>query len=170
MPAGATYDLISTQTISSAGTTVTFSSIPGTYRDLVLIIYPKATTAADIRFRFNGDTNANYRARFASGDSGTLYSSFGSFLTSCSATAYAATATTAGNSMHKIEIMSYSNTNTYKPVLCHSGDSTARDIIANIWKSTSAITSITLGGDSSLNAIFATGSIFSLYGIASANA
>ena len=46
-----TYEPIATTTLGSAAASVTFSSISGSYTDLVLIVVPKATTGDYIRCR-----------------------------------------------------------------------------------------------------------------------
>ncbi len=66
-----------------------------------------------------------------------------------------------------LQFMNYSNATTYKTILVRGGDASQKvDATVNLWRSTSAITSITLfpGGGNS----FLTGSTFSLYGIAAA--
>ena len=56
-----TYEPIATSTLGSAQATVTFSSIVGTYRDLVLIINSTPTTSnVTGNMRFNSDTGVNY--------------------------------------------------------------------------------------------------------------
>lgn len=62
MPAGATYEPIATNTLASAATSITFSSIPATYTDLRLSITPKASAGAIVlvRLQFNSDTANNY--------------------------------------------------------------------------------------------------------------
>ena len=56
-----TYQRIATTTLSSAAASFTFSSIPGTYTDLRLVIVPITGSASDDNFvlRFNGDTTGN---------------------------------------------------------------------------------------------------------------
>lgn len=56
-----TYVNIATQTLSSTQTSITFSSIPQTYTDLVLRCSPNTSTDERItRLYFNGDTSAVY--------------------------------------------------------------------------------------------------------------
>lgn len=55
------FNSIATQTASGSGTTITFSSIPTTYRYLQLHSYFALTNNdTDITIRFNGDSGANY--------------------------------------------------------------------------------------------------------------
>jgi hypothetical protein len=58
MAAGNTYEAIATQTLGSAAASVTFSSIPGTYTDLVLVVAMEHVTTGteNIVMQFNGDT------------------------------------------------------------------------------------------------------------------
>ena len=63
--------------------------------------------------------------------------------------------------------MNYSNATTYKTTLSRQADaSTLAGCNANLWRSTSAITSITLLEELGLS--FSSGSTFTLYGIAAA--
>jgi hypothetical protein len=55
------FDSIATQIASGSGTTITFSSIPTTYRYLQLHSYFALTNNdTDITIRFNGDSGTNY--------------------------------------------------------------------------------------------------------------
>lgn len=60
---GGGITVIQKQVVSVAGPTITFSSIPGTYSDLVLSVQARgsnATTEVIPRLNINGDTTANY--------------------------------------------------------------------------------------------------------------
>jgi hypothetical protein len=61
MAAGATYVPIATANGTGSNSTITFSSIPSTYTDLVLIIGGGSTSASVVsQLQFNGDTGSNY--------------------------------------------------------------------------------------------------------------
>jgi hypothetical protein len=59
-----TYKLISSSTLTSSASSVTFSAIPGTYTDLVLRISARSDDSANnsnsIRLYFNGNTGTVY--------------------------------------------------------------------------------------------------------------
>ena len=60
--------------------------------------------------------------------------------------------------------MNYANTTTYKTTLVrHNNVSQTVSAVVNLWRSTSAITSITLSNESATN--FDVGATFTLYGI-----
>lgn len=63
------YTKISEQILTTATTTITFSSIPNTYRNLVLRMTCAATvnTGPNLCVRFNGDTGNNYTGLIAFG-------------------------------------------------------------------------------------------------------
>jgi len=56
-----TYEPIATTTLAAAAASYTFSSIPATYTDLVLISSCQVTNNNDaVRMQLNSDTAANY--------------------------------------------------------------------------------------------------------------
>jgi hypothetical protein len=61
-----TYEAIATVEVGSGGATdIDFTSIPGTYTDLLVYLSGRRTTAAesDLAVQFNGDTAGNYSWR-----------------------------------------------------------------------------------------------------------
>ena len=71
MAAGSTYSTIATTTLASAAASYTFSSIPTTYTDLILVLNGSFDTFNNVRFQVgNGsvDTGSNYSATRLLGD------------------------------------------------------------------------------------------------------
>jgi hypothetical protein len=166
MPAGNTFEAIATQTLGSAAASVTFSSIPSTYTDLVLIITPQSssgTTSVDIQF--NGDTGTNYSLTFLYGDG----TSAASGRASNNAVANGGTAVATANTLliNTVQIQNYSNTTTYKSLLTRANN-TVGNVLTSIsmWRNTAAINSVLLKLATGAN--FTTGSTFSLYGVKNA--
>jgi hypothetical protein len=168
MAAGNTYEAIATQTLGSAAASVTFSSIPGTYTDLVLVISARMSGgggASSIQAQFNSDTGSNYSFTLITGDGTSATSSRASSQTQ--AAVGLATDTAGEWSSNIVQVMNYSNTTTNKTVLARAGIAGDRTrAIVNLWRSTSAITSILIINNGSVN--FVSGSTFTLYGIAAA--
>jgi hypothetical protein len=166
MPAGNTYEAIFTETLASAQASVTFSSIPGTYTDLVLIVSHLGTLAtAEARIQLNSDTGSNYSWTQLYGNGSSAASYRASSATSLPLLPNEASSTTVPSSMI-VNLQNYSNTTTNKTVL-YRGNVTSLATSANVglYRSTSAITAINVFTNVST---FAAGSTFSLYGIASA--
>ena len=174
MTAGATYVPITTQTLGSAAPSVTFSSIPQGYTDLVLVInYGGNNTGANHKLNVgNGtvDTGINYSVTRLSGD--------GSSATSGRNTsfAYARLNTVIGNgdgtnvtNTAIVHLMNYSNTTTNKTILSRANQATGTypgtEALVNLWRSTSAINILTVSVDAGN---YLAGSTFTLYGISSA--
>lgn len=157
-----TYDLIATQTTSSVVTSVTFNSIPSTYRDLV-IVSNVAAQAFDswLGLRFNGDTGNNYN--WVRAGSGGVVTSSGS--NAAQIQLYAHLTTTRG--VWVTNVMDYQQTDKHKSTIGHGGSAGAFGVAmsAGRWASTSAITSVTLFGGQGLE--FASGATFTIFGIAS---
>jgi len=165
MAAGNTYTAIATNTLGSAAASVTFSSIPGTYTDLVLVVNGKCTSGSvTFKLQYNSDTGSNYSATVLGGD-GT--SAFSVRNTSQSSTNLGIIGAEFGTTV--INIMNYANTTTYKTAISSYkmtssayGEAGAK---VGLWSSTAAINAVTVLVTSST---FTTGSTFSLYGIAAA--
>ena len=163
MAAGTTYTPIATYTLGS-NTTVTFSSIPQTYTDLVLVTEATGTTNGAMDIRFNGDTGTNYsRTGFYS--DGTTTSSYRN---NNLAYGLVGAGTSSSYTLSVTHILSYSNSSTYKTFLTRGDDATVYTGLAMyLWRNTSAITSITLTGDP-IGSNIGAGSTLTLYGIAAA--
>ena len=160
----ATYEPISTQTLDTAVPTVTFSIIPSTYTDLVLVVGYGNNTVGGQNFlmQFNSDTATNYsNTRLVSGGGG-LGSYRDSNAQSINIGAIYGTSDPTTNILH---INNYANTTTYKTVLCRHN--TTNNVAAHVglWRSTAAITSITF---SASGGNFGIGSTFTLYGVKAA--
>jgi len=158
----ATYEPIATNTLGSASATVTFSSIPGTYTDLIIIVQGKTTTGnANVQLRFNSDTGSNYNYLGLGGSGGAAVSARASDTTLIQTEYYGYFDQSLGDRI--IHIMNYANTNTYKTVLGRGNNSNnGTSAIVGVWRSTSAITSATVIDG---NSTFVSGSTFTLYGI-----
>jgi len=163
MAAGATYTPIANTTIGTAVASYTFSSISGSYTDLVLIYSGSITTGAGNGYvRFNGDTASNYSDTYLYGNGTTA----GSGRTSSSTVLYCFnTSTTQENAI--LNIINYSNSTTYKTVLSRANESaTLTAVYVGLWRATPApITSILIATDTST---FVAGTSFTLYGITAA--
>lgn len=160
----ATYEPIATQTLGSAAATVTFSSIPGTYTDLVLVVDGQASTGQrNLLLQFNGDTGTNYSATILYGDS----SGAGSVRQTNQTTANVGGIDTTSQSNTIAHIMNYSNSTTFKTAIGR-GNSASTIVAAkvSVWRNTSAITSIV--ASLAASDTFFTGCTFTLYGIKAA--
>jgi hypothetical protein len=166
-----TYVPIATTTLGSAANSVTFSSIPSTYQDLVLVInYGQTSGANGFGVQFNGDSGTNYSNTYLIGNGSTATSSRatnGSEVDIGSGIG----GSNAGGAITRVNFMNYANTATYKTILCRSDNaSVGTQAIVGLWRSTSAITSmvISLAGSFSSTPTALAGSIFTLYGLAAA--
>ena len=146
-----TYEPISTQTLSSAASTVTFSSIPSTYTDLVITVNAAvASSVGDLLMTFNGDTANSYSYSTVSGNGSTTASarSINRGNIPCDYNGWLTT--TLSNHNCRIFVMSYANTNVNKTVLTRSSNSgTGTDANVGLWRSTAAINSIAFANNSS---------------------
>jgi hypothetical protein len=158
----ATYEPIATTTLGSNQASVTFSSISGSYTDIICVVSGKnSASSARIDVQFNSDTASNYSYTRLQGD--------GSSATSnrASSTAYIiiGTLTTVQNTVIA-QINNYANTTTYKTSISrwNASDGTVGASVG-LWRSTSAINAIkfSAGADN-----LAAGMVISIYGIASA--
>jgi hypothetical protein len=157
-----TYTALANITLGSSASTVNFSSIPATFRDLVIVIDgTTSSTAVGIALRYNGDSGFNYAGVLMSG-SGSAAASGGNASNFAADIAYADN-TSKFNAI--AQIMDYSATDKHKMVLSRSNQANSFLLAyAYRWANTSAITSVQV---LTLTSSFAAGTTVSLYGIAS---
>jgi len=152
-----TYSPIASQTLSSAAASVTFSSIPQGYTDLVLVVSAVAG-GGSLRVELNADSGANYSRTFLVGDGSSATSG-----RSSSASLFYFTAGTTNPSATIAHFMNYSNTTTFKTIISRGNDANSATVAnVNLWRSTSAINLIKLTAESGN---ISSGATFSLYGI-----
>jgi hypothetical protein len=156
------YTPIYAQTLSSAASTITFSNVPSTYTDLILVgdLSSSGTTYSGIRF--NGDTASNYSLTDVYGTGSGAVSSRQSNITG------GGSGDTSGSGTVLIyQIMNYSNTTSYKAAISRNGSPSTNTVMSvTLWRSTAAINSVTLYTGTA--STWVTGSTFTLYGIKAA--
>lgn len=166
-----TYTLISSNTVGVGGaTSVTFSSIPSTYTDLLIKLSVRdartGISVSDIRFNFNATgVGTNITGRYLYGDgSSPVSTTVGANGELAFSNANGATASTFGNA--EVYIPNYAGSNN-KSI---SSDSVAENnatagyqlLMAGLWSNSAAITSIAM---TPFTSPFAQYSTFYLYGI-----
>lgn len=162
-----TYEPIATTTVNSSGVqTITFSSIPSTYTDLIVVLQAKTASLADLQLRFNQDTGSNYSTTVLTGTGSAAVSNRYSNQTFMWLDTYGAPRVTEFNvAIH--HIMNYANSTTYKTVIGRTGvTSNGTEAIVGLWRSTSAITRIDFQSYGVYD--FSNGTTFTLYGIKAA--
>ncbi len=147
-------------TLGSSASTVTFSSISGSYRDLMFVIGGSSAGSTNVTMRFNSDSGTNYNMVWATG--------YGSTTTSGSSANNSLLYTNAGASFQSgkateiINIMDYSATDKHKTVLSRtSASDNGVEMNAARWASTAAITTVAFTGAGSYDV----GTTFALYGV-----
>jgi len=161
-----TYEPIATTTLGSNQSSVSFTSISGSYTDIVIVTNVSGSDGA-ICIRFNNDTGTNYSVTRLRGNGTTASSDRGSNQTYIYGTSNLSV--TAGSLQTAIwNIQNYANTTTNKTVVFRDGmASHITGATVGLWRSTSAITRIDLSPEFGAQ-VFYTGSTFTLYGIKSA--
>jgi hypothetical protein len=158
-----TYTPIASVTLSSAQSSVTFSGIPQTYTDLVLVVSTLGTTSVgETNIRVNGDSGNNYSRTHMTGTGSTATSGRNSNIDIAIIGSYGSS-----NDVAIAHFMNYSNTTTNKTILARGGGA-SNEVKAqvNLWRSTAAINSITVyAGAGNFNS----GATFNLYGVANAS-
>jgi hypothetical protein len=166
MPAGNTYEAIATQTLGSAAASVTFSSIPSTFTDLVFVVNAMGASASQYqRLQVNGDTGSNYSRTGLAATGSSVYSYRDTNLTTFAFVGQSTLSTTPSNTAI-VNLQNYSNTTTYKTFLARIGNAVdGSEVTVGLWRSTAAINSVVFSPNTGN---YSTGSTFSLYGIKAA--
>lgn len=172
------YQSISTVSLSSPASSITFSSIPATYQHLQIRLIAHCTDTSATGYglyRFNSDSSASYASHVLYGTgsaagantglgTSTTRSYWGTIPSQASASflssSYSATV---------IDVLDYANTSKYKTTrILHGEDQNtfttgSIELISGLWQNTAAISTITIGLDAGTN--FSTYTHAALYGI-----
>jgi hypothetical protein len=169
------FESIATLSGTGASTTISFTSIPSTYKHLQIRGIVRESSGAGpndtfLGVRFNGDTGANYALHYAdafgtgspsANGSGNLTWGYPGLATQNNATAGAM-----GTLI--FDVMDYTNTNKFKVTKALSGDERFNNggsmiFISSLWRSTVAISRIDIFSKDGQN--LSTTSTLALYGI-----
>jgi hypothetical protein len=172
------FESISSTTLSTNSSSITFSSIPSTYKHLQIRGIARSSNSfynGGVILRLNGDSGSNYSRHRFEGFGESALSQDGT----ASATSTQLTVSTGGASLSNnfsvfvLEILDYSNTNKNTTMRCltgydNNGNGSGNDrgviqINSSVWDNTSAVNSIVFTLNDSSN--FVSGSKFALYGI-----
>lgn len=168
MAAGATYTPIATTTLASAQSSITFSSISGSYTDLILVLNPIVTAATTFAIRYNNVSTGTPYSVTILGGNGTTASSARQTAQNEIRISYNSTSRTTNNGNILVNVMNYANTTTYKTCLSRANvASDGVDAIVGLWQSTAAINRIDIipvSGGTIIN----TGTVATLYGVLNA--
>lgn len=150
---------IATYTTTGAVNTVVFSSIPGTYRDLMLVVRGSMTSATSI-ISFKSSTTTGWRASISAWGGGTTPQ----VSTASANQVYSQTSVTPTDFAMEVHIYDYAQTDKKKPITMQDmGGTTYSSIVTGYLDTTSAITTLTVmtyGGST-----LAAGVNIGLYGV-----
>ena len=158
------YESIATVTLGSANSSISFTSIPSTFKHLqIRSISNVGSGTPYVIATFNSDSSsANYVGHYIQGNGSAVQA--GSDVNTVSGWGYYNQSTTIASQV--TDLLDYQNTNKFKTFRTLNGyDANGSGLItfsSGLWKSTTAITSITLTTSASS---FAANSQFALYGI-----
>ena len=148
-----TYLPLATITTSGGEATLTFSSIPQNYQDLVLTISGTASSPTNMSI---GGTNGRYVEMRGTGATAVTARDTGR--------TYAAGFTSSTVASNIIHVMDYSETTKFKTIVAREGDTSNRTSLRVVsWDTLSAVSSITLALEGAIT--FNANCVASLYGI-----
>ena len=155
-------------TLSGSGvSTITFSSIPSTYKHLQIRMFGQAASSSGVvRMRLNGDTGSNYTAHYLAGYGSSVGAGGNVSLNNMYTYGYSSNVNSFFSNI--VDIIDYASTAKYKTTRMFGGydsngtNSQEVNLFSYLWLNTSAISSITIYGD---GGNFSSTTTFSLYGI-----
>ena len=167
----ASYESIATVSLTSAQSSISFSSIPSTYKHLQVRYSGLSGSMGSLFAQINGDTSTNYRTHYFTGSgssvaAGDLSGRSGIVLGGVGAAQFSTTYPYVGI----IDYLDYTNTNKYHVVRSlhgtdtnNTGYSGAAGLVSGLHLSTTAISSLTFFLDGGVN--LTANTKFALYGI-----
>jgi hypothetical protein len=157
-----TYTPLANVTLGSAASSVTFGSIPATYRDLICVVVAEGSTTLQGRIRLNSDSGSNYNYQRMSGSGSATSATSATSQTSGFLSAIAQ-ATTTGALQMNINIMDYSATDKHTTIISRADQAAnGAEAFANRWANTAAVTSVQI---LTSTGNWAANSTFALYGV-----
>lgn len=161
------YVSISTATVTSGGaSTLTFSTIPSTYKHLQIRMTTLASVTSNVLLQLNGDAGNNYYWHELFGEGTTASAANSGAQVAFIKTGYTNSSSASYPGASIVDIVDYANTNKNKTVRALTGsDSNGSGYVllrSGLWTSTTAISSITIYLASGS---FSQYSQFSLYGV-----
>lgn len=170
------FESIASVTAGGGESSLTFSSIPGTYKHLQIRGWHKAASTSgsyvNADMTFNSDNGNNYTYHLLRGDSFGVSASGGSNTASSKPNLLGYANNSAYTNMvgvSIVDIIDYASTSKYKTTrtitaINNNATPSLFDLYSNLWLNTNAITTITITQQGGYNGFFA-GSTFALYGI-----
>ena len=162
-----TYEPIATTTGTGASGTVSFTSIPATYTDLVMVFDGAVASGgtAGLQFTLNGVTSGNLYSYTRVQGNGTTASSARATSANDGGFGYVSSS---NRSMSILNIMNYANTTTFKTAIARSLTHDATDgrvgAYVTLYQGTAAVNRLDIIATQN----FTTASTFTLYGIKAA--
>jgi len=164
-PEGA-YDSLATVTLSATAASITFTSIPATYKHLQIRGIFNSTTAPQALLRFNSDSAGNYSYHQIEGNGASATAGAGTSVTSIIHFINGMESGTTAGSAFVVDILDYANTNKYKTTRALTGTEKNGSgqifLVSGSWRNTNAVTNISVTTSSGT---FAQYTQLALYGI-----
>jgi hypothetical protein len=163
------YESIATASGTGSSGTISFTSIPSTYKHLQVRLLSRSDSAGlnQVFIQFNSDTAGNYSSHLLLGDGASASVSATASATRMSVSLQGGASTAAniyGGSV--VDVLDYENTNKYKTLRGLGGaDANGSGYVwysSGNWRNTNAVSSIQIIAE---NGNFTTASSFALYGI-----
>jgi hypothetical protein len=160
-------------TLTSSQSTITFNNIPSTYSHLQVRAIGRTALGGSVLdnvvFQFNGDTENNYTVHYLNGNGSSAVAGADTPRNNTIFLRATGSSATSGNfGVAVCDVLDYANTNKFKTIRSLSGydnnGSGELFFLSGLWRSTSAISSITIFENGNL-ANIVSGSQFALYGV-----
>lgn len=173
---GAMFPIAMANVGSAGASTITFSSIPATYKHLQLRCIAqtdRATYSIDnVKIRFNSDSGSNYSRHALAGNGSSAYTDAGASQTEMLSPTISSSAGGSIFGTFVMDVTDYASTSKYKTIRALGGEDVNGTIAgqpgylalwSGAWLNTSAVNSITL--TPLVGSVFTQYSQFALYGI-----
>lgn len=156
-----TYIALNTITLGSATSSVTFSSIPSSYRDLVCVVEGETASSTRPVMRLNGDSSSSYTAVMLGSDAGVGYSTTSSGTYIDPIPGYSVT----GRFSAIWEVLESGASDKHKKVLIRLNQHAGNHLHMSLgrYASNTIVSSLTITTSTGVN--YSAGTVISLYGV-----